>query len=189
VQNYLDRPPKNDGLIFWLWASHKQALAVCHGEENTSPDSLLTQVPTQQLYNLAIIDNGDLPLSNDRPLIAIQDLQSMNRSISLALSGSQQKLQHYTPPHLRVIPTVPRPTPQPEHKKALACAINHESVKVSKKISFHDGDSHIVFGLKGVVYTGDFHYTARVCINRNVWFHDGMVTGKQCKYEGRLSTF
>jgi hypothetical protein len=73
--------------------------------------------------------------------------------------------------------------------KVLVLAINHESVKVSKKISFHDGDPCVVFGLKGVVYTGDFHYTARVCIDGNVWFHDGMVTGRRCKYEGKLNTF
>src|ERR1700727_869826 len=39
--------------------------------------------------------------------------------------------------------------------KILVFAINHEYVKFSKKISFHDG----------------------------------MVTGKRCKYEGRLNTF
>ena len=76
VRNYLDRPPENDGVIFQLvkqnrifrlWTPHEQALAACNGEENTSPDSPLTQAPTPQLYNLAVIDDGDLPLSDDRP--------------------------------------------------------------------------------------------------------------------------
>jgi len=47
----------------------------------------------------------------------------------------------------------------------------------------------IVFGLKGIVYTGDFHYIARVCVNKAVWLHDGMVSGKTCKYEDKLSEF
>jgi hypothetical protein len=73
--------------------------------------------------------------------------------------------------------------------KILVFAVNHESVRVSKKMRFRDGDSSVVFTLKGVVYTGDFHYTSRIFINGNVWFHDGMVTGRKCKYEGKLSAF
>jgi hypothetical protein len=117
VRNYLDRPPENDGVIFQLvkqnrifrlWTSHEQALAACNGEENTSPDSPLAQAPTPQLYNLAVIDDGDLPLSDGRPLVAIQDLQSVSWSSGLALSGGQRKPRRYTPPHLRVIPAGPR---------------------------------------------------------------------------------
>src|SRR5882762_3706944 len=44
-------------------------------------------------------------------------------------------------------------------------------------------------GLKGIVYAGDFHYTSRVCANGLVWFHDGMVTGRSCTYEGKLNVF
>ena len=73
--------------------------------------------------------------------------------------------------------------------KVLVFAINNSSVKVSKKISFSNENSRSVFKLKGIVYTGDFHYTARVCINSSVWFHDGMTTGRNCKYEGKLSAF
>ena len=73
--------------------------------------------------------------------------------------------------------------------KILVFSVSDSTVRVSKKISFHDGDSIIVFGLKGVVYFGDFHYTARICTNKKVWFHDGMVTGGECTYEKMLTEF
>jgi len=63
------------------------------------------------------------------------------------------------------------------------------SVQVSKKIRFHDGDSDMVFVLKGIVYHGDFHYTSRVVANGSVWFHDGMVTGRGCDYEKQLDKY
>ncbi|KIM79453.1 hypothetical protein PILCRDRAFT_35638, partial [Piloderma croceum F 1598] len=73
--------------------------------------------------------------------------------------------------------------------KILVLAMSDASVRVSKKISFHDDGSVVVFGLKGIVYFGDFHYTARVCTGGSVWFHDGMVTGRGCTYEKKLSEF
>ena len=73
--------------------------------------------------------------------------------------------------------------------KILVLAVSDASVRVSKKISFHDDGSVVVFGLKGIVYFGDFHYTARVCTGGSVWFHDGMVTGRGCTYEKKLSEF
>jgi len=40
--------------------------------------------------------------------------------------------------------------------KVLVFATNGAPIKASKKISFYDGEKRIVFGLKGIVYTGDF---------------------------------
>jgi hypothetical protein len=73
--------------------------------------------------------------------------------------------------------------------KVLAFSVFDESIRVSKKISFRDGDSMVVFTLKGIVYFGDFHYTSRICTGGSVWFHDGMLSGRQCIYEKRLSEF
>ena len=71
----------------------------------------------------------------------------------------------------------------------LVFSVSKPSIHVSKKVSFRDGDSLMVFGLKGVVYHGDFHYTAQVCTDGSVWFHDGMVSGRECIYEKRLTEF
>jgi hypothetical protein len=73
--------------------------------------------------------------------------------------------------------------------KVLAFSVSECSIQVSKKISFYNGDSLMVFGLKGIVYHGDFHYTARVCTSGSVWFHDGMVSGRKCVYEKKLTEF
>jgi hypothetical protein len=73
--------------------------------------------------------------------------------------------------------------------KVLVFDLQRASVAVSKKICFRKGDAQVVFGLRRVVYFGDFHYTARVCIRGSVWFHDGMGTGKNCMYEKELSDF
>ena len=61
-------------------------------------------------------------------------------------------------------------------------------LKSGRKSAF-DEESCLVFGLKGIVYAGDFYYTSQICADGSVWFHDCMVTGKTCKYEGKLSTF
>jgi hypothetical protein len=66
-------------------------------------------------------------------------------------------------------------------------ALNHKSIRVSKRVSIPNGDNPVVLTLKGIVYHGDFHFTARICTNSHVWFHDGMVTGRKCRYEGKLS--
>jgi hypothetical protein len=73
--------------------------------------------------------------------------------------------------------------------KILVFSVSQHSIQVSKKISFHDGDTLVVFGLKGIVYYGDFHYTARVCTGGSVWFNDGMVSGRKSTYEKRLTEF
>lgn len=73
--------------------------------------------------------------------------------------------------------------------KVIVFAVDNASVKVSKKICFLEDEKQVVFGLKGVIYTGDFHFTSRVFSNGVVWFHDGMTTGRHCKYEGKLADF
>jgi len=42
------------------------------------------------------------------------------------------------------------------------------------------------YRLRGVVYHGSYHFTARIIDSNNcVWYHDGMTTGKDCVYEGK----
>ena len=33
------------------------------------------------------------------------------------------------------------------------------------------------------------HNYLHICTNDNVWFHNGKVTSRKCKYEGKLSAF
>jgi hypothetical protein len=54
-----------------------------------------------------------------------------------------------------------------------------EMNKNGKKIKYH---------LKGVIYHGGYHFTARVVTSQgDVWYYDGMTTAKECRFEGRLS--
>lgn len=71
----------------------------------------------------------------------------------------------------------------------LVFSVSNATIGVNKKISFRDGESMAIFTLQGIVYFGDFHYTARICTDGSVWFHDGMVTGRECAYEKRLNEF
>lgn len=67
----------------------------------------------------------------------------------------------------------------------LAFSFNYESLRISKQVKLDDGLSNMTYTLKGVVYFGEFHFTARMVLeNGSVWYHDGMETGKGCEYEG-----
>jgi len=41
--------------------------------------------------------------------------------------------------------------------------------------------------LRGVIYYGSNHFTSRIISSTGqVWFHDGIVTGRSTEYEGTL---
>jgi len=59
----------------------------------------------------------------------------------------------------------------------------HSTVKINPKMKIGGK----VFRLRGIVYHGEYHYTARVIsVNQNVWFHDGMNTGNSTLPQGLL---
>jgi len=122
VREYLHRPPENDQDIFQLvkenqvfriWTAHEQALAACHGEENTMSDSPLVQPPTPLLYRLTVINDAKLTISHDEPRVAIRSPQSVNPASGPALSGGPRKPRRYTPPLLPLTATGPRQNPRP----------------------------------------------------------------------------
>jgi len=42
--------------------------------------------------------------------------------------------------------------------------------------------------LRGIIYHADYHFTARIISsNRNVWYHDGIITEKTCINDGLLT--
>ena len=43
--------------------------------------------------------------------------------------------------------------------------------------------------LKGLVYHGDYHFTCHVIDKSgNIWFHDGMMTGRSTLKEGKFGS-
>jgi hypothetical protein len=59
---------------------------------------------------------------------------------------------------------------------------------IDKEIQIVKNGKYISMALKGVIYFGEYHYTSRVIVNNQVWFHDGLSTGKEMMYEGELHT-
>ncbi|TFK50516.1 hypothetical protein OE88DRAFT_1596590, partial [Heliocybe sulcata] len=44
-----------------------------------------------------------------------------------------------------------------------------------------------IYHLRGLVYFGEYHFTSRfITKDKNIWFNDGMVTGRSCTLEGNL---
>ncbi|KAJ7602174.1 hypothetical protein DFH06DRAFT_1024193 [Mycena polygramma] len=42
--------------------------------------------------------------------------------------------------------------------------------------------------LRGIIYGGHGHFTCRVIKNnRSFWYHDGIATGRRCRFEGRIT--
>ena len=64
-------------------------------------------------------------------------------------------------------------------------------VAISKSIQIlsMNGPSTIV-PIRGIIYLGGFHFTARVITpGKKVFYHDGQTTGNQVEYEGNLDEF
>jgi hypothetical protein len=62
------------------------------------------------------------------------------------------------------------------------------TIKLNKKIKFIHNNQHTTLTLRGIVYYGNFHFTARIIsINNTVWYHDGMTTGCMTEKEGNLN--
>jgi hypothetical protein len=61
------------------------------------------------------------------------------------------------------------------------------SIKLNKKISFTYDNQITTLKLRGIVYYGNFHFTARIIsADGIIWYHDGMTTGCTTVREGRL---
>ncbi|KAI0026652.1 hypothetical protein K488DRAFT_65500, partial [Vararia minispora EC-137] len=60
--------------------------------------------------------------------------------------------------------------------------------ELTKTISVGDGLNKAVYKLKGIVYSGQSHFTCRF-LNRSghVFYHDGMTTGRRCVYESNYT--
>lgn len=75
-----------------------------------------------------------------------------------------------------------------ESPNIIALTLNGVSCRVSKKITLNQDDKATIYSLKGIVYFGEFHFTAHVCqTDGTVWYHDGMDRVRECTYESKLA--
>jgi hypothetical protein len=123
---YLNRPDENDHDIFHLveqkrvsrvWTAHEQALAACHKDSNTSSNSPLAAPPTPLLYEIAVVNDSVLTISDIEPLVIIKSLDLMDWTSRPGLSGGSRKPRRYRPPHLQPNTVGPRPKPRPADGK------------------------------------------------------------------------
>lgn len=64
-----------------------------------------------------------------------------------------------------------------------------QSMQISHTINVHLPSGNYTYHLKGMIYFGNFHFTSQfVDNNRNIWYHDGIETGRTCTFEGALHT-
>jgi hypothetical protein len=70
--------------------------------------------------------------------------------------------------------------------EVLVFAFEDQKLNIDKEIQIIKDDKSLTFGLKGLIYFGNYHYTSCVVVNNQVWFHDGYSTGIEMIYEGEL---
>ena len=60
-------------------------------------------------------------------------------------------------------------------------------IDINKRLTFEISNSSKDYVLKGIIYSNDHHFTARLVDgNLNVWFHDGQTTRSVCRREQSL---
>ncbi|KAI0054661.1 hypothetical protein BV25DRAFT_1787271, partial [Artomyces pyxidatus] len=59
---------------------------------------------------------------------------------------------------------------------------------IKQTISIGEDTSKCTYKLKGIVYHGGYHFTARIIGDKgNTWYHDGIATGRLCTPEDKFS--
>jgi hypothetical protein len=72
----------------------------------------------------------------------------------------------------------------------LMFSLNVTRIAISKTVRVKsDNNKDIMLPLKGVVYSGEFHFTSRIISDKNVWYHDGITTKSKCWNEGNATSF
>jgi hypothetical protein len=69
-------------------------------------------------------------------------------------------------------------------------SLNVTGISISKTVKLKGSNNkNTVLPLKGVIYSGNFHFTCRLISDKDVWFHDGMITKSKCQKEGHVTDF
>ena len=56
-------------------------------------------------------------------------------------------------------------------------SLNVTGISISKTVKLKGSNNkNTVLPLKGVIYSGNFHFTCQLISDKDVWFHDGMIT-------------
>ncbi|KAA1479923.1 hypothetical protein DENSPDRAFT_789689 [Dentipellis sp. KUC8613] len=70
----------------------------------------------------------------------------------------------------------------------LSIELLNQAAIITQKITLTSEFESSVYKLRGIIYSGGFHFTARVIDSEsNVWYYDGVTTKREPQYEGLLS--
>jgi hypothetical protein len=74
-----------------------------------------------------------------------------------------------------------------EPPRILVFDIQSSTIKLDKKIKFVHDNQDTILKLRGIVYYGNFHFTAQIVSTAEiVWYHDGMTTDSTMEKERKL---
>ena len=69
----------------------------------------------------------------------------------------------------------------------IMCVFLNKQCFINEMLSYFNNEFDTVFRLRGIVYGDGNHFVARIVMrDGRIWFHDGIVTGSKCTYEGKL---
>ena len=72
----------------------------------------------------------------------------------------------------------------------LMFSLNVTGIAISKSIWIKDANDKVtMLPLKGIVYSGNFHFICRIISDKTVWFHDGITTRSKCDKVGHITDF
>jgi hypothetical protein len=73
--------------------------------------------------------------------------------------------------------------------KIYAVDVTDRHVTLSRTVKIQGSARATTLHLKGLMYHGDYHFTCQI-INEsgNIWFHDGMTTGRGTLKEGKFGS-
>jgi len=76
-----------------------------------------------------------------------------------------------------------------ETHKIYAVDVTDRNVTVSKTVQIKGSLRATKLHLKGLVYHGGYHFTCRIIDDSdNIWFHDGISTGRTSINDGKFGT-
>jgi hypothetical protein len=126
LRTYLDRPAENDLDIYELvkenkvsriWTTHEQALAACHGEDDTQPNAQFKSNPDPDLWEVKVSRDMQLALSDSEPFVSTHMAEPIVWTNRPGLAGGTRKPRRYRPLYIRLAQPGPRPTPRPAYGK------------------------------------------------------------------------
>ena len=76
-----------------------------------------------------------------------------------------------------------------ETPKIYAVDVTDRNVTLSRTVKTQGSVRATIVHLKGLVYYGGYHFTCQIIDeSENIWFHDGITTGRNSTKEGKFGS-